>query len=283
MRPANLVTAVADILCGAFIAGIVLNTGFSSDLVLLCLSSASLYAGGVVLNDVFDASLDKRERPERPIPSGRVSKSAAAAQGGILLLSGVGLAFSVSVLSAIIAGFIAVAALSYDAFAKYHFFFGPVFMASCRAANLLLGISIIQEKVFTLWPLILIPFIYIFTVTFISRNEVTGIIRNRAAIAVAGYMAVLALIFTSPSAATVDITNAIPFLLAFVAFVFPPLVKLFYDGKAENVRKAVKAGVVGLILLNATLAAGHADMVHGLLIILLLPLTIGVAKYFAVT
>ena len=27
----------------------------------------------MVLNDVFDAEVDARERPERPIPSGRVS------------------------------------------------------------------------------------------------------------------------------------------------------------------------------------------------------------------
>ena len=31
----------------------------------------------MALNDVFDAELDQEERPERPIPSGRVSLSAA--------------------------------------------------------------------------------------------------------------------------------------------------------------------------------------------------------------
>ena len=34
-----------------------------------------LYAAGMVLNDAFDAELDARERPERPIPSGRISRS----------------------------------------------------------------------------------------------------------------------------------------------------------------------------------------------------------------
>ncbi|MBT8235939.1 MAG: ubiquinone biosynthesis protein UbiA, partial [Bacteroidia bacterium] len=70
MRPANLPTAGADILAGAAIAGAVstqipftLNTAIS-DLLLLFFSSVSLYAGGVVLNDYFDADLDALERPE---------------------------------------------------------------------------------------------------------------------------------------------------------------------------------------------------------------------------
>jgi hypothetical protein len=40
-----------------------------------------LYAGGVVLNDFFDRRLDAIERPERPIPSRRVSAASAAALG----------------------------------------------------------------------------------------------------------------------------------------------------------------------------------------------------------
>src|SRR5262245_41794258 len=40
---------------------------------LLLLASACLYWGGMVWNDYFDREQDYRERPERPIPSGRVS------------------------------------------------------------------------------------------------------------------------------------------------------------------------------------------------------------------
>lgn len=86
MRPANLVTAVADIMAGAAIAG------FLSDLdglVWLVLATLGLYGGGVVLNDVFDAHLDAVERPERPIPSGRVPLRHAALLGAGLLICGV--------------------------------------------------------------------------------------------------------------------------------------------------------------------------------------------------
>ncbi len=43
--------------------------------VALWLASSSLYLAGMVLNDVFDAQLDARERPERPIPSGRIARA----------------------------------------------------------------------------------------------------------------------------------------------------------------------------------------------------------------
>ena len=76
MRPANIVTAVADILAGIAMAGTLYFKQFDiTAIILLILSTAFLYGGGVVMNDVFDADLDKVERPERPIPSGLIKKN----------------------------------------------------------------------------------------------------------------------------------------------------------------------------------------------------------------
>src|SRR5699024_7457278 len=83
MRPANIVTAFADILAGfAAVGGAIAVSGWSlsadpAGLGWLLLSTFGLYGGGVVLNDVFDADLDATERPERAIPSGRVSRKGA--------------------------------------------------------------------------------------------------------------------------------------------------------------------------------------------------------------
>jgi hypothetical protein len=38
-----------------------------------------LYIGGMILNDVCDVAVDHRQRPQRPLPSGRVSRNAALA------------------------------------------------------------------------------------------------------------------------------------------------------------------------------------------------------------
>ena len=43
----------------------------------------------MVFNDVFDSELDQVERPERPIPSGLISKSGATIWASVLLLGGV--------------------------------------------------------------------------------------------------------------------------------------------------------------------------------------------------
>ena len=62
-------------------------------------------------NDVFDASLDAVERPERPIPSGRASLTGAVCLGLALLLGGTAAAVQVSAVSGGLAIAIALSAL----------------------------------------------------------------------------------------------------------------------------------------------------------------------------
>ena len=75
IRPANIITAISDILAGSAIAGyfIGLYTPSISKLILLLLSTSCLYAGGIVFNDIFDINIDRSERPERPLPNGEIS------------------------------------------------------------------------------------------------------------------------------------------------------------------------------------------------------------------
>ncbi|MBI5443174.1 MAG: UbiA family prenyltransferase [Deltaproteobacteria bacterium] len=58
---------------------------------LFLLSLSALYAGGACLNDFVDRDLDRRWRPDRPLPSGRVSPSAALSAAVSLLVVGVAL------------------------------------------------------------------------------------------------------------------------------------------------------------------------------------------------
>src|SRR3954463_16812892 len=85
IRPANVATALGDVLAGYTVAGL----GNHAALPWLLLSTACLYAGGVVLNDFFDRDLDRIERPERPIPSRRVTAAAAGRLGAGLLAAGI--------------------------------------------------------------------------------------------------------------------------------------------------------------------------------------------------
>ncbi|MFG2550197.1 SCO3242 family prenyltransferase [Streptomyces sp. NPDC048581] len=55
-------------------------------------SSVCLYWAGMALNDYADATVDSVERPERPVPSGRVPRRTALAVAGGLTVAGLGLA-----------------------------------------------------------------------------------------------------------------------------------------------------------------------------------------------
>ncbi|NBC04110.1 MAG: UbiA-like protein EboC, partial [Bacteroidetes bacterium] len=175
MRPANIVTAFADILAGFAVAGGVVSfTGeaaFISHVGLwwLLLSTFGLYGGGVVFNDVFDAELDSKERPERAIPSGRVSILQASLLGTLLHILGVITAFQVNQTAGFIAITVAILTIIYDSKAKNSVIFGPIFMGLCRGGNLLLGISIVPGILFQSWFLAFIPIVYIASITLISR------------------------------------------------------------------------------------------------------------------
>lgn len=289
-RPANVVTAVADILAGIAISGYFLLVGSSEwswiSIIALIASTKGLYAGGVVFNDVFDAELDAVERPERPIPSGVVTKTKAALWGLLLLAIGIGASiivhrslFSITVALAIA---IAVCALVYDKWCKHHFIAGPLTMGLCRGLNLLLGISIIPGAVETHWVFGFIPIIYIAAITVVSRGEVHG--GGKPALYFAAFLYSLVLItLLIISINNQQVIPAVFFILGFATMILPPLVKAIQKPVGPLIGKAVKSGVIGLILMDATWAAAFGLPYHALAIALLLPLSILLARLFAVT
>lgn len=90
------------------------------------------YAGGATLNDVFDADVDRRHRPDRAIPSQVVSRRAAAWVGAVMLVTAV-LVFSALGASWVWAGTMASAIVSYDWLHK-RWAGSVLLMAACRAA-----------------------------------------------------------------------------------------------------------------------------------------------------
>ncbi|MDN5200968.1 UbiA-like protein EboC [Fulvivirgaceae bacterium BMA10] len=293
MRPANIITAIADILAGLAIASTGYQFIFSDTDYFwaaelngagwLILSTIGLYGGGVVLNDVFDAELDKKERPERPIPSGEVTVLSAASLGIILLFLGVLCAYQVSTLSAMLALSVAGLAVIYDWLGKHHAFLGPINMGLCRGGNLLLGISIVSEKVFEFWFVAFIPIVYIAAITTISRGEVHGGKKSAFNLGIILYIAVILSIFLITWFKEGNWYIQIPYLLLFSYFIFPPLFNARKTLKGPDIGKAVKAGVIALIVMDASIAAGFTGWLYGLFVLALLPLSLFLAKRFAVT
>lgn len=287
-RPANLPTAAADILAGVAIAGVFVasETGqVESDVylsvLLLILTSIFLYAGGVIFNDVFDFKIDRIERPERPIPSDLISLKAAVVYGTVTMLLGIVMAFWVGCLSGIVACILTLAILVYDSLAKKSDFFGPLFMGLCRGLNLILGISVLGS--FDFWWMASFPIVYIFAITLISRGEVHGENKNHIVLAGFLYATVIFAILTVSFIYTDSILMTLFYIMLFAIMVFRPLVRAHSQNSPANIKKAVMAGVISLIALDAAIAATFSVWWHGLVILALLPLSIGLSKLFAVT
>jgi hypothetical protein len=283
MRPANIVTSVADVLAGIAISGYVIGSQPSFlPIILLCLSTIGLYGGGIVFNDVFDADLDSIERPERAIPSGKVKIIEAIILGSFLLIMGIAIAFLYSIVSGVIAFLIALCALIYNKYSKHHPFIGPLNMGICRGLNLLLGISVFFSALINSYFIALVPLIYIFSITMISQGEVHGSNKNKLFLGAFLYSSVIVvLLYFAWSSAK----NSIPvlFILAFAWMIFKPLFKAIMEPIGKNIGLAVKAGVISLILMDAAWAAVFGSLELAFFIAILLPLSIWLSKRFAVT
>ncbi|MET9088017.1 SCO3242 family prenyltransferase [Streptomyces sp. NPDC004237] len=135
VRAPAALSVPGDVLAGAAAAGSPLN--FRTFGVVG--SSVCLYWAGMALNDYADATIDAVERPERPVPSGRVPRRTALAVAGGLTAAGLGLAAVTggrrSLLGAVpLAGLV----WAYDLGLKGTSA-GPAAMAGARAVDVLAG------------------------------------------------------------------------------------------------------------------------------------------------
>ena len=277
VRPPNVTTAMADVLAGYAVAG----AAWPGSIAWLLGATVCLYAGGIVLNDVFDVDIDRVERPERPIPSGRVSRTAAARFGGSLLGIGALLAWGGGLATGLVAAATALCILLYDAIGKRQSW-GPVNMGLCRSGNLLLGVAATPAALGWAWPLALLPLAYITAVTAVSRGEVHG--GNRP-------VAALALIFLGAVLLALLWLSSVPhwsppglLLLAALAYrVLPPFVRTWQHPSAATTRLAVRSGVLSLMLLDAVIGAVYAGAVYAAGMVVTALAAGWLARRFAVT
>ncbi|SEK18916.1 UbiA-like protein EboC [Parapedobacter koreensis] len=285
-RPANVVTAVSDVIAGAAIATLYLADGAwqhpAASWMLLVLATIGLYGGGVVFNDVFDAKLDAMERPERPIPSGKVPRKHAALLGVALFALGVFAAGFLGCISCLIAISIVLMCMLYDKWAKHHVVVGPIAMGLCRGLNLLLGMSLFSTALPETWMLAGIPVIYIAAVTTISRGEVHGGKKSPLLFSAVLYAVVIGLI------AYFGILKSerwlgVVVLMLFAVMIYLPLLKAIRTTAALDIRKSVKYGVLALIFMNAVWVAAAGLWGLTVVVLSLFPISIWLSKMFSVT
>ncbi|EMA50091.1 MULTISPECIES: UbiA family prenyltransferase [Halococcus] len=288
VRVPNLFSAPPDVLLGAALATAAGASVPIPALVGLCLASVLLYAGGVVLNDYFDAPIDATERPERPIPSGEVSRQAAGVLGGSLLVAGVALAFVAAGLRAgVLAAALAATIALYDGVLKG----GPVgflAMGTARGLNVLLGTAAAASAVaLPPWALSVpaVVTLYIALVTYMAANEATDTPRGAVAATAAGVVvaaaAVLGLVATvGPPIVRAGL--AVVLVAGFLAWTGRALEPAYVDPRPRTVGPAVGACVLGLVILDAAFAA-VAGVAWALVVLVFLAPAVGLAQVFDVS
>jgi 4-hydroxybenzoate polyprenyltransferase len=282
VRLPNVFTALADICLGALAAGALPERWPA--FVCLLFASACLYSAGMVWNDFFDYEQDYRERPFRPLPSGKISRRMAATFGTSLLAFGVGFAglagatdSSFRMLPLVLAGFLVACILLYDGWLK-HTSLGPVAMGACRFFNVLLGLSAGET-----WAggfglhLAFVVGLYIVGVTWFARTEAR--LSKQSSLTGAAFVILASLIIALPLPAYFPTETAsilfpflYPYLLVALGFLVGiPVYRAIADPSPPLVQSAVKRSIMGLVILDAVLASGVVGAVGLLILVLLLP------------
>jgi 4-hydroxybenzoate polyprenyltransferase len=282
VRLPNVFTAMADIVLG-YLVMLSLGARFGAFLCLL-IASTLLYWAGMIWNDYFDLHEDRRDRPGRPLPSGRVAVSTAVWLGLGFFAGGVLFAFLADLqaaelhyVSTSIAVCLVVAILLYDGALKGTLV-GPLVMGSCRFLNILLGLSVIGEFP-PVWGLLMAAVVglYVSGVTLFSRMEAktSNPADLRVAAAVIAGSLVLALAVPSLAqarGADVTATPLFPYLLVVFAFVLGlAVVPAIRSPVPIRVQAAVKRALLGLVVLDALLASSLVGIFGLLLALLVLP------------
>lgn len=248
VRVPNVFTAPADVLMGIAVGGAPFRPGF----LLLLLASACAYMGGMALNDFFDAALDARERPGRPIPSGRMSRRSAGTAGGVLLGACLALALPVGLVAFAVAGALVASILLYDGALKATPL-GPPVMGACRFFNALLGASTGTLDAGSVAPALLL-FLYVLVLTLVSRFEVVGartMVPRRGAV---GLGAVIAAAVGCAVAIGRAPALGIVAAVLLVAWLAPAFVAAMRQASPPHIIACIKTTVLGIILFDAIFA-----------------------------
>jgi 4-hydroxybenzoate polyprenyltransferase len=288
IRLPNLFTAVGDIVAGYLIVSRGVDVSWR-DLVILMLASVCLYAGGVVLNDYFDRDVDAVERPERPIPSGRIRARDALKLGVRLLGLGCVFAVGVGVPSLLVAALLAGCIVLYDARGKRIEYVGSLNMGACRFLNVILGASGAFPSTLEAWlwfvvPVAFLVFMYISAVTLLATGEVWGGNRTISSLVFGALVLVICgVLWLGFSDRLVEPIWSYPFLVVFAGATLTVVGRVVGSPTAPNIRTAIKTCVLSLILLDAAIAAGVGGLGFGVGIALLLVPALYAARLYAVT
>lgn len=239
-RISNSPTVASNVLAGAALGGVLVPNGA---VLLLIIAMVLFYTAGMYLNDLFDYQIDLRERSDRPLPAGRVSRRTATAVVLLLFAVGSGLLWLVSS-AAFLAGLVLVGLIVlYDAWHKTNPL-SPVLMATTRMMVYVVAFLAFAPQptgMFGTWTLLL--GLYIVGLTYIAKLESRpGLTRYWPAILL--FLPVLYLVVQSFGVSTLVL------MLLFTGWVAYCL-RFLYRKEGRSIGGAVGRLIAGVSLVDA--------------------------------
>ncbi|WP_078915090.1 MULTISPECIES: SCO3242 family prenyltransferase [unclassified Streptomyces] len=272
-------------------------------------SSLCLYEAGMALNDWADRDVDAVERPQRPLPSGRIRPATALTAACALTGAGLALAAGAGRPALAVAAPLAATVWAYDLRLK-HTPAGPLAMGAARGLDLLLGAAATTGRTRRALPSAALLGTHTLAVTTVSRQEARGgsPLAPLAALATTALLTrrvtrsrgelpaeqpdAAAHVLRSPLAArsrrpapnaqpTAHLTTALA--AAYTATTARPYFHAVLNPSPPLTQRAVGAGIRATIPLQATLTARSGSTATALLIAALAPLGARYARTVSVT
>jgi 4-hydroxybenzoate polyprenyltransferase len=285
IRPPNVLTVLTNILAGYF--SLTSPSDASAVQVSMLMASSSLlYISGIVFNDYFDLEVDRKERPGRPLPSGRVSRRNALALAIVTLVAANTIASLVSVASVMISVALSAVVIAYNYRAKRGVS-GPTIMGLARFLNMFLGASpallMVAEIPWTTVYAATTMFAYVYAITILSRRE-AGVHKSadyRRSIVLAFSLIVAVLLAASAFALYQrNLEMAVGIALLSVVTYFS--LRQALSG-APGMQSAVRNLVLSIIILDSIFITAFAGLAYGLASLAIIAPSVALAKKLYVT
>lgn len=275
-RISNLPTVWTNTVAAIVLAG---ATVTSSATPLLLAAMTLFYLGGMYLNDAFDADIDARDRPERPIPAGEIARTTVFFVGFCLLAGGLVLLCLAATQSPEqtgvwpgVSGVVLIGAIIFYNWHHKENVLSPVVMGLCR---LLIYVSV--GFCFTIvlpLPLLVgavLLFSYLIGLTYLAKQENLGEVKNLWPMLFLGAPIIYGGVVSGESW---------PTFVYWVIFVVAIVTALWLVRRRQSgdIPRAVVSLIAGMSLLDAILISGAGEPGLALLAVLGFALTLGLQR-----
>ncbi|WP_443642673.1 UbiA family prenyltransferase [Candidatus Levibacter sp. Uisw_134_01] len=275
-RISNLPTVWSNVLAGIVIAGGTIGLQSTS---ILIASLSLFYIGGMFLNDAFDTKFDIVQRPERPIPSKKITQKMVFIIGFTLLILGIFLLYIEALRTNIFnLNLILFLGMMLSAFIiiynKYHKnnAYSPLIMGLCRISIYFIvsafflsyfNIHIFEASIFLLS--------YLIGLTYLAKQEDIGYLKNQWPL----------LFLIAPIIYGYTLIENYFSYIAFGIFVLNIFLALSYTfiEKKRNIKKSVTLLISGICIYDFILIAHHGEVILAILSLVFFVLTLFFQKY----